>query len=144
MQLRAFLPGPTELPSWPTFPLWRRSWRPSGYLSVQNHLLATLQIDLSVQNNLAATSQADLSIQDYLLATLQADLCIQNHILTIFQADLYVQTTFQRPYMTTLCDHDHILFEIVFKIIDFTYSLDEHTSCTADSATISLRVHSSI
>ena len=25
--------------------------------------------------------------------------------------------------------HDHILFEIVFEILDFTYSPDEHTSC---------------
>ena len=64
----------------------------------------------------------------HLLTTFQADLAVWIDLSTTFPADLSSWPTKLSSKPTKFL-HDHILFEIVFEILDFTYSPDEHTSC---------------
>ena len=46
-----------------------------------------------------------------------------------FSAQIYFFNDLFKKYTAYKILRDHILFEIVFGILDFTYSPDEHTSC---------------
>ena len=110
-------------------------------------LLTTFQADLTVQTTLLTTFQADLTVQSILQTTFQANLPRPGHPSGDFSRRSYLSGhpsddlsgRSYRPGFSGIqigrISLDHILFEIVFEILDVTCSPDEHTSCTTNSAT---------